>query len=70
VRPQLPVVSIREGMHEQRYVVVQHADGSERTLETGSGCLNYSADLIGVETLGPLLQHLNQLASQAPSAAS
>ncbi len=49
--PQLPIVGVREGMHEQHYVIVQHADGSQRTLGASSGRLDYPADLVGIEAL-------------------
>ncbi len=59
MRPQFPVVSIWEGMHEQRHVIVQHADGSQQTLGAGSGRLDYPADLIGIEAFRPFLQQLS-----------
>ncbi|MFN9940707.1 MAG: hypothetical protein ACK56I_14635, partial [bacterium] len=69
MRSSLVLVGVREGVREQRHVVVQHADGIERTLEPGSGGPNYPADIFWTEAVGSLLQHQGQLASQTPPAA-
>jgi hypothetical protein len=48
---ELPVVGVRERMHEQHYVVVQHADGIQRSFRADSRRADYPMDFPGVEAL-------------------